>query len=114
MCQARRLRPPVVGGCSVAGSRRPKRAVCAGDRVTQLRRASSFEVGCAGACKLNCVLHGGVAERLNATVLKTVRPERVSWVRIPPPPPITLGIFLYFSDFSGSREFAGLIPGTYE
>ncbi len=30
---------------------------------------------------------GGVAERLNATVLKTVRPgPRVSWVRIPPPP----------------------------
>ena len=31
--------------------------------------------------------HGGVAERLKAAVLKTVRPERVSWVRIPPPPP---------------------------
>jgi hypothetical protein len=28
-----------------------------------------------------------VAERLKAAVLKTVRPERVSWVRIPPPPP---------------------------
>jgi Phage integrase family len=31
--------------------------------------------------------YGGVAERLKAAVLKTVRPERVSWVRIPPPPP---------------------------
>src|SRR6516164_3354126 len=30
---------------------------------------------------------GGVAEWLNATVLKTVRPVRVSGVRIPPPPP---------------------------
>ena len=31
-------------------------------------------------------LPGGVAERLNAPVLKTGRPARVSWVRIPPPP----------------------------
>ena len=30
---------------------------------------------------------GGVAEWLKAAVLKTVRPERVSGVRIPPPPP---------------------------
>jgi hypothetical protein len=30
--------------------------------------------------------HGGVGERLNPAVLKTVRPERVSGVRIPPPP----------------------------
>jgi hypothetical protein len=29
---------------------------------------------------------GGVAEWLNAPVLKTGRPARVSWVRIPPPP----------------------------
>ena len=32
---------------------------------------------------------GGVAEWLNATVLKTVRPVRVSGVRIPPPPPLS-------------------------
>jgi TrmH family RNA methyltransferase len=31
---------------------------------------------------------GGVGERLNPAVLKTVRPERVSGVRIPPPPPV--------------------------
>ena len=31
---------------------------------------------------------GGVAERLNAPVLKTGSPSRGSWVRIPPPPPI--------------------------
>ncbi len=30
---------------------------------------------------------GGVGERLKPAVLKTVRPERVSGVRIPPPPP---------------------------
>src|ERR1700692_891497 len=32
--------------------------------------------------------NGGVGERLNPAVLKTVRPERVSGVRIPPPPPL--------------------------
>jgi hypothetical protein len=31
--------------------------------------------------------NGGVGERLKPAVLKTVRPERVSGVRIPPPPP---------------------------
>jgi hypothetical protein len=31
---------------------------------------------------------------LTPAVLKTVRPERVSWVRIPPPPPASLGISL--------------------
>ena len=31
---------------------------------------------------------GGMAERLKAAVLKTVRRESVSWVRIPVPPPI--------------------------
>jgi hypothetical protein len=29
---------------------------------------------------------------LTPAVLKTVRPERVSWVRIPPPPPFSLGV----------------------
>src|SRR5467141_88539 len=41
---------------------------------------------------------GGVGEWLNPAVLKTVRPERVSGVRIPPPPP---SIFEY-------REVVGL------
>ena len=31
--------------------------------------------------------NGGVGERLKPAVLKTVRLERVSGVRIPPPPP---------------------------
>ena len=30
--------------------------------------------------------YGGVRERLNRTVLKTVKVEISSWVRIPPPP----------------------------
>ena len=33
--------------------------------------------------------NGGVGEWLNPAVLKTVRPERVSGVRIPPPPPFS-------------------------
>ena len=32
--------------------------------------------------------NGGVGEWLKPAVLKTVRPERVSGVRIPPPPPL--------------------------
>ena len=36
---------------------------------------------------------GGVAERLNAPVLKTGMGESPSWVRIPPPPP-----FIYLTD----------------
>ena len=41
---------------------------------------------------LRFIHSGGVGEWLKPTVLKTVRPERVSWVRIPPPPPASLGI----------------------
>ncbi len=33
------------------------------------------------------IRNGGVGERLKPAVLKTVRLERVSGVRIPPPPP---------------------------
>src|ERR1700744_6646625 len=57
--------------------------------------------------------NGGVGKWLTPAVLKTVRPERVSWVRIPPPPPashaVSLGSFFsseeyefaaYFSSFS--------------
>ena len=32
--------------------------------------------------------HGGVAEWLKAHDSKSCRPERVSWVQIPPPPPL--------------------------
>ena len=34
--------------------------------------------------------YGGVAEWLNAPVLKTGMGESPSWVRIPPPPPLNL------------------------
>ena len=37
---------------------------------------------------------GEVAERLNATVLKTVDPLRGPWVRIPPSPPFTYYILM--------------------
>src|SRR5437588_1026712 len=43
---------------------------------------------CNGVMRVFCYQHGGVAEWLNAAVLKTVRLERVSGVRIPPPPPL--------------------------
>ena len=33
------------------------------------------------------IMNGGVGERLKPAVLKTVRLERASGVRIPPPPP---------------------------
>ena len=46
------------------------------------------------------VRNGGVVERSNTTVLKTVRPERVSWVRIPPPPPVSLAFSLSLGAFS--------------
>jgi hypothetical protein len=37
---------------------------------------------------------GGVGERLKPAVLKTVGPERVPGVRIPPPPPFSLAVSL--------------------
>ena len=46
---------------------------------------------------------GGVAERLNATVLKTVRGASLSWVRIPPPPPISY-LNPPVSGFGASRQ----------
>ena len=45
---------------------------------------------------------GGVGKRLTPAVLKTVRPERVSWVRIPPPPPAILG----FTSLGAPRSLA--------
>ena len=45
------------------------------------------EVFCGNCSPLAIIAGGGVGERLKPAVLKTVRPERVSGVRIPPPPP---------------------------
>jgi hypothetical protein len=47
-----------------------------------------------------------VGERLNPAVLKTVRPERVSGVRIPPPPPFRLALSLSRSDLVQNINFA--------
>src|SRR5580658_200900 len=55
---------------------------------------------------------GGVAERLKAAVLKTVRPERVSWVRIPPPPPVSLGFSLCSPNSRGIHQIAAQLAGS--
>ena len=48
-------------------------------------------------------IHGGVAERLKAPVLKTGEGVSSPWVRIPPPPP--------FSDYT---DFLKLSHGTFK
>src|SRR5580704_3605993 len=48
---------------------------------------------------------GGVAEWSIAAVLKTVRPERVSWVRIPPPPPFSLHVSYQYRESGEDRPF---------
>src|SRR5216684_7678805 len=55
-------------------------------------RASSISQAQMPLSPAECVriMGGGVGERLKPAVLKTVRPERVSGVRIPPPPPVRL------------------------
>ncbi len=47
---------------------------------------------------------GGVGERLKPAVLKTVRPERVSGVQIPPPPPLQKSANLASQAHLDSRE----------
>ena len=64
---------------------------------------------------------GGVAEWLNAAVLKTVRPVRVSGVRIPPPPPLNSKEHWCYEDFAliqSARffcclsQFISMVPKT--
>src|ERR1700685_1705681 len=55
--------------------------------------------------RVNSIVPGGVGEWLTPAVLKTVRPERVSWVRIPPPPPASLDISLYSFQLGRNRYF---------
>ena len=51
------------------------------------------------------LVNGGVGERLKPAVLKTVRVERVSGVRIPPPPPVFYAEFLRCTqDFAGEED----------
>jgi hypothetical protein len=58
------------------------------------------------------IISGGVGERLKPAVLKTVRPERVSGVRIPPPPPVSLRVSLSGEHFPRKAEFGGQISET--
>jgi hypothetical protein len=46
---------------------------------------------------------GGVGERLKPAVLKTVRPERVSGVRIPPPPPLSYDVVFEEAEVIGLK-----------
>jgi hypothetical protein len=50
-----------------------------------------------------------VGEWLKPAVLKTVRLERVSGVRIPPPPPASLSFSLCSDTWSVNPYFRGLI-----
>jgi hypothetical protein len=54
---------------------------------------------------------GGVAERLKAAVLKTVRPERVSWVRIPPPPPFSHHLYREERELTSNHAFSPISGG---
>ncbi len=62
---------------------------------------------------------GGVGERLKPAVLKTVRPERVSGVQIPPPPPLNQRLALVeriaFSDPASdcAARYHSLITTSY-
>src|SRR6266853_5239534 len=58
------------------------------------------------------IKNGGVGERLKPAVLKTVRLERVSGVRIPPPPPVSLRVSPSGEDFARKPEFGGQICET--
>src|ERR1700756_4304479 len=59
-------------------------------------------------------MSGGVGERLKPAVLKTVRLERVSGVRIPPPPPeysqSSLLANYHFQSFRRPKSLSRFIP----
>jgi hypothetical protein len=57
------------------------------------------------------IKNGGVGERLKPAVLKTVRPERVSGVRIPPPPPASLRVSPFPIERSQYFNFAAQLLG---
>src|ERR1700680_2100089 len=53
--------------------------------------------------------NGGVGERLKPAVLKTVRLERVSGVRIPPPPPLNQVVNHHFQSFRRPKSLSRFI-----
>ena len=53
---------------------------------------------------------GGVAEWLNAPVLKTDVGESLPWVRIPPPPPFSPNSYVYLE----KPYFIGVFWGGYQ
>src|SRR6267378_4603264 len=63
------------------------------------------------------IVGGGVGEWLKPAVVKTVRPERVSGVRIPPPPPVFCILKAFDSKFQLSVRLslgqAGVIARTH-
>lgn len=59
-------------------------------RIEHSMSAAVISCGTNSQCFTDCFQHGGVGERFNPAVLKTVGPERVPGVRIPPPPPSKL------------------------
>jgi hypothetical protein len=58
-----------------------------------------------GVDKCPIIMSGGVGERLKPAVLKTVRLERVSGVRIPPPPPHKAVANQLYSSYNPTSEF---------
>src|SRR5713226_3459826 len=73
-----------VENAGVAGGAAP----CSGNSTSE-RHPTSTTAPLPAECVR--IMGGGVGERLKPAVLKTVRLERVSGVRIPPPPPALLG-----------------------
>ena len=86
-------RTPPDGPAARQSRRCPSWSRCGRRAQTTRALAHSLRTRCPTMAEYvqRCPLHGmmnagGVAERLKAPVLKTGRPVRVSWVRIPPPP----------------------------
>jgi hypothetical protein len=68
-----------------------------GPRALPVRCSTVRQTGCSLAEYVR-IENGGVGEWLKPAVLKTVRLERVSGVRIPPPPPVCRGLACEISE----------------
>src|SRR3990167_9719262 len=58
------------------------------ERLSQTAKHAAYCLNKSILVRYQVVLPGGVAERPKALVSKTSRVERLSWVQIPPPPPV--------------------------